>query len=187
MSRIGKQPISIPEKVKVSVNAGSVLVEGPLGKLSYRLVDGIKAEVKDGKIQISKAENRNDLSAVFGTARAKINNMVQGVTKGFSKNLEISGVGFKALMQGNALSLIVGFSHPVLMDVPQGIKITVDPKQPIITVSGIDKDLVGNFASKIRKVKVPEPYKGTGIKYQGEKIIRKAGKSAAGAGAGAKK
>lgn len=187
MSRIGKKPINIPEKVKVSVNGSTVLVEGPLGKLSYKLVDGIKVEVKEGKINISKSENRNDLSAIFGTTRARINNMVEGVTKGFSKNLEISGVGFKGLMQGNKLSLTVGFSHPVLMDIPEGIKVNVDAKQPIISVTGIDKELVGNFASKVRKVKLPEPYKGTGIKYQGERIIRKAGKSAAGASAGAAK
>ncbi len=186
MSRIGKKPVSIPEKVKVSVDAGMVLVDGPLGKLTYKLVDGIKVEVKEGKVYVSKAENRNDLSAIFGTTRAKINNMVNGVSKGFSKNLEISGVGFKGLMQGNKLSLTVGFSHPVLVDIPQGIKVNVDAKQPIITVSGTDKELVGNFASKIRKIKVPEPYKGTGIKYQGERIIRKAGKSAAGASAGKK-
>ncbi len=186
MSRIGKQPVIIPEKVKASVNGSEVLVEGPLGKLSYRLVDGIKAEVKDGKILISKDPKRNDLSAIYGTSRAKVNNMVEGVTKGFSKNLEINGVGFKGIVQGNKLSLTVGFSHPVIVDIPNGLKVVSDAKQPILTISGIDKDLVGNFASKVRKIKVPEPYKGTGIKYQGERIIRKAGKSAAGAGAAKK-
>lgn len=186
MSRIGRQPIIIPEKVKVSVNDNQVLVEGPLGKLSYRLVDGIKAEVKDGKVLISKDLKRNDLSAIYGTTRARVNNMVEGVTKGFSKNLEISGVGFKGIVQGNKLNLTVGFSHPVIVDIPQGLKVVSDAKQPILTISGIDKDLVGNFASKIRKIKIPEPYKGTGIKYQNEKIIRKAGKSAAGTGAAKK-
>jgi large subunit ribosomal protein L6 len=183
MSRIGKKEIAIPDKVKVNVSNGTVNIEGPLGKLSYKLVDGISVETKDGKIFVHKNPQRNDLSAIYGTTRAKLNNMVEGVTKGFSKNLEIMGVGFKGMMQGNSLSLQVGFSHPVIVDIPVGIKVNVDPKQTLVTVSGIDKDLVGNFASKIKKIKVPEPYKGTGIKYQGERILRKAGKSAAAAGA----
>lgn len=184
MSRIGRKAIDIPEKVNVSVQNGLVSVKGPMGELSYKLVNGIDVEVKDKKISVTRKAERNDLGAIYGTTRAKINNMVEGVTKGFSKILEINGVGFKGAVQGSALNLQVGFSHPVLVDIPKGLKIAVDPKQTMLTISGIDKDLVGNVASKIKRIKPPEPYKGTGIKYQGERIIRKAGKSAAGAGSG---
>jgi len=185
MSRIGKKPIDIPDKVNVSVNNGVVVVKGPQGELSYKLADGINVEVKDKKIYVTKA-NRNDLSAIYGTTRARLNNMVEGVLKGFTKTLEINGVGFKGVVQGNSISFQVGFSHPVIMDIPKGLKVSVDPKQTILTVSGIDKELVGNWSAKIKKIKPPEPYKGSGIKYQDERIIRKAGKTAAGAGAAKK-
>ncbi|PIS46610.1 MAG: 50S ribosomal protein L6 [Elusimicrobia bacterium CG08_land_8_20_14_0_20_51_18] len=185
MSRIGRKIIEIPEKVDVSVQNGLVNVKGPKGELTYKLVNGIDVEIKDKKISVTKKADRNDLGAIFGTTRAKINNMVEGVTRGFAKNLEINGVGFKGAVQGAILTLQVGFSHPVLVDIPKGLEIKMDPKQTLLTISGVDKDLVGNVASKIKKIKPPEPYKGTGIKYQGERIIRKAGKSAAGASSGA--
>jgi len=185
MSRVGRKIIDVPEKVNVLVNKGVVSVKGPQGELSYKLADGINVEVKDKKIYVTKKADRNDLSAIYGTTRARLNNMVEGVVKGFSKVLEINGVGFKGVVQGNSISFQVGFSHPVVMDIPKGLKVAVDPKQTILTVSGIDKELVGNWAAKIKRIKPPEPYKGSGIKYQGERIIRKAGKTAAGAGAGA--
>jgi len=185
MSRIGRKPVTVPEKVKVRVENSAVFVEGPLGKLSYALPDGILAAVKDGKINLSVAGGAIGKAALYGTIRARVNNMVNGVTNGFNKVLEINGVGFKGAVTGAQLSMQLGFSHPVLVDIPQGIKMTFDPKATILTISGIDKDLVGNLAAQIKRVKPPEPYKGTGIKYQGEHIIRKAGKTAAGATAGA--
>ncbi len=185
MSRIGKMPVTLPEKVKAKVDGRNVLVEGPLGKLSFALPDGINAEVKDARINISIAQGAADKAALFGTSRARINNMVSGVTKEFEKVLEISGVGFKGAVEGNRVSMQLGFSHPVLIDIPAGIKMSFDPKQVVLTIKGIDREAVGNLAAQIKRIKKPEPYKGTGIKYQGEHIIRKAGKTAAGAGAGA--
>ena len=184
MSRIGRKPVVVPEKVKVRVENGQVFVEGPLGKLSYALPDGILAAVKDNQINLSVAGGAVGKAALYGTIRARVNNMVNGVVLGFNKVLEINGVGFKGVVEGAKLSMQLGFSHPVIMDIPQGIKMTFDPKATILTISGIDKDLVGNLAAQIKRVKPPEPYKGTGIKYQGEHIIRKAGKTAAGASSG---
>lgn len=184
MSRIGKKPVALPDKVKAKVENGKVLVEGPLGKLSYNLPDGINAAVASNVINISVAQGAADKSALFGTARARVNNMVSGVVKEFEKVLEISGVGFKGEVKGNTVSMTLGFSHPVIVDIPQGIKMSFDPKQTVLTIKGIDREAVGNLAAQIKRIKKPEPYKGTGIKYQGEHIIRKAGKTAAGAGAG---
>ncbi len=184
MSRIGRKPVVVPEKVKVRVENGQVFVEGPLGKLSYALPDGILAAVKDGQVNLSVAGGAVGKAALYGTIRARVNNMVNGVLLGFNKVLEINGVGFKGVVEGAKLSMQLGFSHPVIMDIPQGIKMTFDPKATILTISGIDRDLVGNLAAQIKRVKPPEPYKGTGIKYQGEHIIRKAGKTAAGASSG---
>jgi large subunit ribosomal protein L6 len=185
MSRIGKMPITMPDKVKARVENRSVLVEGPLGKLSYSLPDGINAAVAGNVINISVEKGAQDKGALFGTCRARVNNMVTGVTKEFEKVLEISGVGFKGAVEGNRVSMQLGFSHPVLVDIPQGIKMSFDPKQVVLTIKGIDREAVGNLAAQIKRIKRPEPYKGTGIKYQGEHIIRKAGKTAAGASAGA--
>lgn len=185
MSRIGKKPVIVPEKVKVRVEHSAVFVEGPLGKLSYSLPDGILAEVKDGKVNLSVAGGAVGKAALYGTIRARVNNMVNGVMTGFNKVLEINGVGFKGAADATRLTMQLGFSHPVIVDIPHGIKMTFDPKATILTISGIDKDLVGNLAAQIKRVKPPEPYKGTGIKYQGEHIIRKAGKTAAGASTGA--
>ncbi len=183
MSRIGKMPINMPDKVKARVDGRTVHVEGPLGKLSYHLPDGIDAAVAGAVINVSIAPGATDKGALFGTCRARINNMVTGVVKEFEKVLEISGVGFKGAVEGNRVSMQLGFSHPVLVDIPQGIKMSFDPKQVVLTIKGIDREVVGNLAAQIKRIKRPEPYKGTGIKYQGEHIIRKAGKTAAGAGA----
>jgi len=184
MSRVGRKPVVVPEKVKVRVENGQVFVEGPLGKLFYALPDGILAAVKDNKINLSVAGGAIGKSALYGTIRARVNNMVNGVTSGFNKVLEINGVGFKGAVEGARLTMQLGFSHPVIMDIPQGIKMSFDPKATVLTISGIDRDAVGNLAAQIKRVKPPEPYKGTGIKYQGEHIIRKAGKTAAGASSG---
>ena len=183
MSRIGKKPVVMPEKVKARVENNSVFVEGPLGKLSCALPHGIQASVKDGVINLNVAPGEADKAALYGTTRARIGNMVTGVHSGFRKVLEISGVGFKGAVDASKLSMQLGFSHPVIVDIPQGIKMSFDPKATILTITGIDKDVVGNLAAQIKRVKPPEPYKGTGIRYQNEHIIRKAGKTAAGAGA----
>lgn len=185
MSRIGKQPISVPEKVKVRVENKTVFIEGPLGKLNYCLPDGINAAVADGRLKVGVEQGAQGKAALFGTSRARLNNMVAGVTKEFEKVLEISGVGFKGAVEGSKITMQLGFSHPVILDIPQGIKMSFDPKQVVLTIKGIDKEAVGNIAAQIKRIKKPEPYKGTGIKYQGEHIIRKAGKTAAGTGAGA--
>ncbi|MBI4803478.1 MAG: 50S ribosomal protein L6 [Elusimicrobia bacterium] len=184
MSRIGKKPVVVPDKVKARIENRTVLVEGPLGKLSYCLPDCINAEVKEGRINLSVAAGAAGKGALFGTTRARINNMVSGVTSGFAKMLEISGVGFKGAVEGSKLIMQLGFSHPVILDIPQGIKMAFDPKAVVLTISGIDKELVGNLTAQIKRIRPPEPYQGTGIKYRGEHIIRKAGKTAAGAGAG---
>lgn len=183
MSRIGKKPVVVPEKVKVKVQGRSVAVEGPLGALSYNLPEGISAAFAEGKVTISKADGIS--GAVYGTTRARIANMVHGVMSGFSKVLEIQGVGFRGQVEGQKLVMQLGFSHPVVVDIPRGIKMSFDPKQTVFTISGIDKDVVGDIAAQLRRKKVPEPYKGTGIRYQGEHITRKAGKTAAGAAGGA--
>ncbi|HAH32996.1 MAG TPA: 50S ribosomal protein L6 [Elusimicrobia bacterium] len=185
MSRIGKQPIIVPEKVNVRVDNKTVFIEGPLGKLNYSLPDGINAIVAGGKLTVAVDAGAEGKSALFGTSRARINNMVIGVSKEFEKVLEISGVGFKGAVEGSKITMQLGFSHPVILDIPQGIKMSFDPKQVVLTIRGIDKEAVGNIAAQIKRIKKPEPYKGTGIKYRGEHIIRKAGKTAAGASAGA--
>lgn len=172
----------VPEKVKIKIQDRAVSVEGPLGALSYNLPEGITAAVQDGKITISKAEGIG--GAIFGTTRARISNMVHGVLSGFTKVLEIQGVGFRGQVEGQRLVMQLGFSHPVVVDIPKGIKMSFDPKQTVFTISGIDKEVVGDIAARLRCKKTPEPYKGTGIRYQGEHITRKAGKTAAGAAGG---
>lgn len=185
MSRIGKMPVVLPDKVKAKVENRKVMVEGPLGKLSWGLPDCINAEVKDGKINLTIAGPAEGKGALYGTTRARVNNMVVGVTGGYTKVLEINGVGFKGAVEAAKLTMQLGFSHPVILDIPAGIKMSFDPKAVILTIVGIDKEMVGNLAAQIKRIRPPEPYQGTGIKYQGEHIIRKAGKTAAGAaGAG---
>ncbi|MBI5239541.1 MAG: 50S ribosomal protein L6 [Elusimicrobia bacterium] len=186
MSRIGKMPVVIPQGVQVSVGQGLVTAKGPKGQLQQTLHRLVKAEVKDGKVLLT-ADLKADrtASAIYGMSRARINNMVQGVAVGFAKVLDIVGLGFRAEVQGQQLTLSLGKSHPVKFTAPAGITLSVDPKKTQITVAGPDKDLVGETASKIRGLREPEPYKGTGIRYQGEYIRKKAGKTAAGAGVGA--
>jgi|SRR3989344_1795968 len=177
MSRIGKLPIAIPENVTVVIDGSVVRVKGPKGELSQTFPSSVTIGYNDNEKQlevtISHPEEKKD-RAFWGLSRALAANMVQGVTEGFSKQLEINGVGYRAQIEGNKLVLSVGFSHPVVMIPPQGIDVKVEKN--IISISGIDKQQVGEFAANVRKVRKPEPYKGKGIKYSDEIIRRKAGK-----------
>jgi large subunit ribosomal protein L6 len=177
MSRIGKQAVDIPSGVKVNIgNDGAVAVEGPKGKLSWQLPREIKASVADNRVSIVRGAETRSVKALHGLSRSLVNNMVQGVSAGFTKDLIIEGVGFKAAVQGNNLNLALGFSHPVLHPIPEGIKVTV-AENTKISISGIDKHLVGQVAADIRRYYPPEPYKGKGVRYAGEVIRRKEGKT----------
>lgn len=186
MSKIAKKPIILKENVTMKIENSNAMISGPKGSLSFAIPEGIKAEVIDGKIIVSqKKVNDAKSNALFGLTRAYLNNLVLGVTDGFEKKLELSGVGFRAQASGNMLTLSVGFSHPVVIKADETINFKVE--ENIITVSGMDKALVGNIAAKVRAIKPPEPYKGKGIKYVGERIRRKAGKAAKAVGAAAAK
>jgi large subunit ribosomal protein L6 len=177
MSRIGKKPIELPAKVKVNVSGeGRVNVEGPKGKLEWTLPSQIKARVEGNTTVIERNGDSRQVRALHGLSRALINNMIAGVSTGFSKDLEIHGVGFRAQVQGNTLNLSIGFSHPVLFPIPQGIKITVTENTKL-KIEGIDKHLVGQVCADIRAYYPPEPYKAKGIRFAGEQIRRKAGKT----------
>lgn len=177
MSKIGKLPIMLQPEVKTEINQGMVKISGPKGELNYILPAGIVARVMDGKLLVSQqGQDQIKTKALFGLARALLNNMVKGVTTGFEKKLELSGVGYRAQVQGNDLVLSLGFSHPVKFLGTADIKFAVVDN--VISIKGIDTALVGDMAARIRAVRPPEPYKGKGIKYVGEKIRRKAGKAA---------
>ncbi len=177
MSRIGKKPLALPTGVTVSVADGRVHVKGPKGELSRMLPKAVTVTVSstDATVSVSNPEEKSERS-LWGTFAAHISNMVEGVTKGFSKQLEISGVGYRAAMQGKDIKLEVGFSHPVIFKLPDGITGAVE--KSMITLSGVDKELVGQTAAELRAVRKPEPYKGKGIKYTTESVRRKAGKAA---------
>lgn len=176
MSRIGKKPIKIPEGVEVKIEGQKITVKGEKGQLEKEIRPEIGIEEKNGQIFLFPKIETKITKALWGTFRQLIFNMIEGVKKGFQKQLEIEGLGYRAEMDGENLILRVGFSHPVKISPPAGIKISVEKN--VITVSGADKELVGQVAAKIRAVKPAEPYKGKGIKYLGEKIIRKVGKKA---------
>ncbi len=177
MSRIGNKAVAIPDKVKVNIgNDGAVAVEGPKGKLEWTLPRAIKGSVKDNQISLVREAETRSVKALHGLSRSLVNNMVQGVSEGFTKNLEIEGVGFKAAVQGQNLNLSLGKSHPILFPIPKDIKITVADNTKI-AISGIDKKVVGQVAADIRRYYPPEPYKGKGVKYAGEVIRRKEGKT----------
>src|SRR5437870_257134 len=177
MSRIGNKSIALPDKVKVNVgNDGAVAVEGPKGKLNWKLPRDISAKVENNQVALARSAETRSVKALHGLSRALVNNMVQGVSEGFTKNLEIEGVGFKAAVQGSNLNLSLGFSHPILFSIPKEIKVTVTDSTKI-TIQGIDKKLVGQVAADIRGFYPPEPYKGKGVRYSGEQIRRKAGKT----------
>jgi large subunit ribosomal protein L6 len=177
MSRIGKQPIEIPDGVNVAVDPGRVTVNGPLGELTQQVPGRIKIEKQDGQLVVTRPTERGDDRALHGLTRSLVANMVEGVTNGFEKRLEIQGVGYRASLRGTALELNVGFSHAVVMDAPAGITFEV-PTQTEVVIKGIDKQQVGEIAAEVRDVRPPEPYKGKGIRYQGEYVRRKVGKRA---------
>jgi large subunit ribosomal protein L6 len=177
MSRIGNKPVEIPDKVKVNISDdGAVAVEGPKGKLSWNLPRNINGSVKDKSVSIVRDAETRSVKALHGLSRSLVHNMVQGVSEGFTKNLEIEGVGFKAAVQGQNLNLSLGFSHPILFPIPKEIKITVADNTKL-TIQGIDKKLVGQVAADIRRFYPPEPYKGKGVRYAGEQVRRKEGKT----------
>jgi len=177
MSRIGKQPIELPTSVNVSLSPGRVMVNGPLGELTQDVPARMKVEQANGMITVTRPTERGDDRALHGLTRTLIANMVEGVTKGFEKRLELQGVGYRAALQGVDLRLDVGYSHPVVMKAPRGITFEV-PTPTEILVKGVDKQQVGQISAEIRKVRPPEPYKGKGIRYQGEYVRRKVGKRA---------
>jgi large subunit ribosomal protein L6 len=179
MSRVGKLPIAVPAGVKVSMAERAVTVVGPKGNLTKSFHDGITIALADDAVTVTRSSNTPYYRALHGLTRALINNMVIGVTKGYVKELELVGVGYRGEVKGKHLMLYVGYSHPVLVKAPEGVTITFEPKGGLITVTGIDKELVGQTADRIRNVRKPEPYKGKGIKYKDEHIRRKAGKTAA--------
>ena len=176
MSRVGKQHISIPAKVTVKVTASNVHVEGPKGKLDFPLPEGISLTSEDGTVVVSRATELRQHKALHGTARSLVQNMIVGVSTGFVKDLEIIGVGLRAAVKGADLDLSLGRSHPLLHPIPSGLTVTVNENTKI-KVEGIDKQLVGQFAAEVRGFYPPEPYKGKGVRYVGEKVRRKEGKS----------
>lgn len=177
MSKIAIIPIKLKENVTVNFQDGKATVIGPKGTLDFNIPEGITAEVKEGQIIVTQLKKNDELTKpVFGLTRAMLNNLVIGVTDGFEKKLELSGVGYRAQAAGNTLTLSVGFSHPVVIKGAEGISFKVE--ENIITVSGINKVIVGDTAAKVRSIRPPEPYKGKGIKYVGERIRRKVGKAA---------
>jgi len=178
MSRKGKLPITLPNGVAVKVTDKDVIVNGPKGSLTQPLIPGVDVTIEGNVITVSLKDENNDLDHFHGLFRTLIYNMVVGTTEGFEKKLEMIGVGYRAVVQGSLLDVQVGFSHPTKLEIPKGLTIKVD-KNTLITVSGIDKHLVGQFAASIRSKRPPEPYQGKGIRYQGEFVRKKAGKAAA--------
>jgi large subunit ribosomal protein L6 len=176
MSRIGKQPIAIPPKVKVEIQGQKILVEGPKGKLDWELPRRTSLKVEDGKIIVSRGGEDAQAKALHGLSRALVNNMVRGVTEGFVKKLEIQGVGFKAAVQGKNVNMVLGFSHPINYAIPDQIKVTVEENTKL-TIEGPDRRLVGQVAAELRSFYPPEPYKGKGVRYVGEHVQRKEGKT----------
>jgi large subunit ribosomal protein L6 len=177
MSRIGKRPIELPTSVNVAISPGRVQVNGPFGELSQVVPSRMKIEQREGEIVVERPTERGDDRALHGLTRTLVANMVEGVTKGFEKRLELQGVGYRAALRGASLELSVGYSHPVTIEPRQGVAFEV-PVPTQIVVKGIDKQAVGQLAAEIRKVRPPEPYKGKGIRYEGEYVRRKVGKRA---------
>ena len=175
MSRVGKLPIAIPSGVTITLDPSTITVAGSKGELKAQQLDGIVVKQENNQILVSRVDDEPKTRAKHGLVRALINNMVVGVTQGFTKKLELNGVGYRVAMQGADLKLNIGLSHEVIFKVPQGVTVTTE--QNTMTVTGIDKQQVGQVAAEIRALKKPEPYKGKGIKYEGERILRKSGKS----------
>jgi large subunit ribosomal protein L6 len=177
MSRIGRKPVDVPDAVTVSIAPGNIAVKGPKGELTQTFSQDMAVSQEDGTILVARPTDRGEHRALHGLTRSLIANMVEGVTDGFEKRLEIQGVGYRAALKGKNLELALGFSHPVSIEAPDGIEFEV-PQQTEIIVRGIDKQLVGQVAADIRKRRPPEPYKGKGIRYRGEQVLRKVGKRA---------
>jgi large subunit ribosomal protein L6 len=177
MSRIGRKPIEVPSSVSVSIDPGRVMVNGPLGALTQQVPARIKIEQRDGELVVTRPTERGEDRALHGLTRSLVANMVEGVTKGFEKRLEIQGVGYRAALRGTSLELNVGYSHAVVIEPRAGISFEV-PVPTQIVVKGVDKQMVGQTAAEIRAVRKPEPYKGKGIRYEGEYVRRKVGKRA---------
>ena len=177
MSRIGRQPIPIPDGVNVAVDPGRVTVNGPLGELTQNVPARMQIDKEDGQLVVKRPTERGDDRALHGLTRSLVANMVEGVTNGFEKRLEIQGVGYRASLRGTSLELAVGYSHPIVMAPPEGISFEV-PQPTVVVVKGIDKQRVGQVAAEVRAVRPPEPYKGKGIRYSGEYVRRKVGKRA---------
>lgn len=176
MSRIGKKPIALPQGVKVDLKDGIVLVEGPKGSLSRPLLEGIQLDMAEGSLQVKRANDTKRVRSYHGLMRTLVANMVDGVSKGFEKKLEIVGIGYRSEMQGNNIVLYLGYSHPINFPLPSGISADIE-KQTVVTIKGIDKELVGQVSAKIRDLRRPDPYKGKGVKYAGEVLRKKAGKT----------
>ena len=177
MSRIGKQPIRIPQGVKVAVEGNTVRAEGPKGKLSQPVPAGLTPRMQDGTVVIERGSEEREVRALHGLARALVANMVTGVKDGFERKLEIIGIGYRAQMQGKAIQLALGYSHPIVFPLPEGVTAEID-KQVSITLRGADKALLGETAAKLRALRKPDPYKGKGIRYSGEVVRKKVGKKA---------
>jgi large subunit ribosomal protein L6 len=175
MSRIGKKAVAIPQGVTATLDGQTVTVKGPKGQLAWTVVDEIEVKQENGELTLTPRDDSTRARAMWGLSRTLVNNMVQGVTQGFEQTLELVGVGYRAAMKGQSLSMQLGFSHDVDIQPPQGITFAV-PKQTEVKVSGIDKQLVGEMAARIRKIRPPEPYKGKGVRYAGEQVRRKEGK-----------
>jgi large subunit ribosomal protein L6 len=178
MSRIGKKPVAIPSGVKVDIKGTTIVIEGPKGKVQKTFPDRIKMAVKDNTIVVDRVSNIATDKALHGLFRAIVANMVVGVTAGYTKEMEVNGVGFKAVAQGSKLTMTLGFSHPVIIEMPEGIKVET-PKPTSIVLKGLDKEIIGEIAARIRSVYPPEPYKGKGIRYVGEFVRKKVGKAQA--------
>jgi len=176
MSRIGRLPVVVPPKVKVVVKDGKVSVEGPKGKLEFQLPKRTAAAVQENQVLVTRDGEDAAAKALHGLSRSLINNMVKGVSEGYVKKLEIQGVGFKASVQGNTVNMLLGFSHPINYPIPAQIKVTVEENTKL-TIEGPDKQVVGQVASELRSFYPPEPYKGKGVRYAGEKVVRKEGKT----------
>lgn len=177
MSRVGKQPIKVPSGVKVEVKDSAIRVEGPKGKLTYKIPQGVSVKLDAGQLAIENNNSAENSRALHGLVRTLVHNMVHGVSQGFSRELEIVGVGYRAQTKGNVLNLTLGYSHPIDYKLPEGVQAKVDGNTKV-TISGADKMLVGLVAAKIRSFKEPEPYQGKGVRYANETIIRKQGKAA---------
>lgn len=176
MSRVGKKPITIPQGVEINNDKGNITVKGPKGELNIKIHHRVNVSQNDNQLSVERRGDDKFSRSLHGLTRNLIANMIEGVTEGFTKQLELKGIGYRAQVEGNSLTLLVGFSHPVKIEAPQGIEFKVD-KNTVVSVMGIDKQAVGQIAAQIRAVRPPEPYKGKGIRYAGELVRRKAGKA----------